>query len=159
MKEDFASIVNFIMKKVGEQVNATAYFENIKSGFRLPAIYFPKPECVVQKDTLSHQYQDSNMQFVQVFHLTDEDAYSLADKIARALFEVGCYIPVISEEGGENGLFFHVNVKKVSRIDDCVAQIQLSWNYRSYFCEEKTKANNINVNLIMEGEEYGESKN
>lgn len=158
MKQDFASIVNFIMKYVGHKANATAYFENVKSGFSLPAIYFPEPECSVQKDTLSCQYMQSNMLFVQIFHLNNDYAYNLAKQIVDAFFKTGCYIPLINEDGSETSLFLHLNVKKVSRIDDCVAQVQLFWNYNSSYRKERTKVNNINLNLMTEGESYGKDK-
>ena len=151
MREDFASVVNFIMKNVGKNAKAQDYYENIKDGFKLPAIYFPEPECNLSKDTFGNQYQHSNMLFVQIFHLTNDDAYSLASDIANEFFKTGCYIPIINFDGNEAGLFLHINVQKVSRIDDCVAQVQLSWNYGSRYLNSENKANNINLNFNMEG--------
>lgn len=151
MREDFASIANFIMNRVGKKASAQAYFENIKDGFCLPAIYFPEPETIVGKELLGNQYLNSNSLFVQVFHLTNDDAYGLAQEIAEAFFRTGCYIPLISEDGGETSLFLHVNVKKVSLIDDCLAQVQLSWDYSCGYTDEVVQSENININLNLGG--------
>ncbi len=151
MTEDFASIVNFIINKVGKPANAQAYFENVKDGFKLPAIYFPEPDTIVQKSVLSNQYNFSNLLFVQVFHLTNDDAYRLANDIATALFKNACCVPLLKEDGTSTDLFVRVKVDKVSRIDDCVAQVQLSWNYNRNFEEEADKTDKININLNLGG--------
>lgn len=151
MKEDFASVAKFIMKNVGEKANAKAYFENVKDGFYLPAIYFPEPEAIVRKELLTNQYSCSNSIFVQVFHLTNDDAYELANEIAEAFFKTGCYIPIINQDGSETSLFLHVNVKKVSRIDDCLAQVQLSWNYSNSYNNELVSSEKVNINLNLGG--------
>lgn len=151
MREDFASIANFIMNRVGKKANAKAYYENVKDGFYLPAIYFPEPEDNISKELLSNQHLHSNMLFVQVFHLTNDDAYGLAQEIANAFFKAGCYIPLINNNGSETSLFLHVDVKKISRIDDCLAQVQLSWDYRCDYHKEVFPAENVNINLNLGG--------
>lgn len=151
MTEDFASIVNFIMNNVGKQANAQPYFENVKDGFTLPAIYFPEPETTVLKNVISNQYAFSNILFVQVFHLTNDDAYRLANDIAAALFKNACCVSLLREDGTSTDLFVRVKVNKVSRIDDCVAQVQLSWDYNCNFEEEVDKTDKININLNLGG--------
>lgn len=148
MTEDFASIVSYVMNTVGKSNGAQDYYENIKDGFKLPALYFKIPDATPNKDILLPQYVNSKSAFIEVYHLSNDLAYTLANDIANSIFKNRGYIPLLNEDGKETGLFIRVKVNKVSRIDDCVAQVQLSWEYRQHFADtSKMYADNLNFNL------------
>lgn len=148
MTEDFASVVSYIMNTVGKPANAQDYYENVKDGFKLPALYFKIPENMPNKDLLTVQYVNSNTAFIEVYHLSNDLAYTLANDIANAIFKKRCYIPLLNEDGTETGLFIRVTVNKVARIDDCVAQVQISWEYRKNYCNNTSNADNFKFNLV-----------
>lgn len=147
MTEDFASVVSYIMNTVGKPANTHDYYENVKDGFALPALYFKIPDISPSKYILSSQYVNSNTAYIEVYHLSNDLAYTLANDIANAIFKNRCYIPLLNEDGTETGLFIRVTVNKVARIDDCVAQVQLTWDYRKNYNDNSRNPSNIKFNL------------
>lgn len=159
MREDYASIVNFIMVNIGEIYNAHPYFENIKSGFKLPAIYFPVPTMLSEKLSLGNQYNDDNVAYIQIFAMSNDDAVTIAQDIKESILKCNRKIPIVDIDGNSTERTIFVKPEKISRIEDCVAQIQLSWDYMTRYCDENKKANNINLNLQVEGDKYGDKEN
>lgn len=152
MREDFASVASFIMSVVGEKYNATAYYENVKAGFRVPAIYFPLPEELTSKSTLGELYSNDVTVFVQIFAMTNDSAAVIAEDIKTAIIKTKRYIPIIEEDCSETGRYITVNVTKISRIEDSVVQIQLDWVYNQCFAENNCeKVNNITVGCFERG--------
>lgn len=147
MTEDFASVVSYIMNTVGNLANAQDYYENVKDGFKLPALYFKIPDISPSKDILSAQYVNLNTAYIEVYHLSNDLAYTLANDIANAIFKNRCYIPLLKEDGTETGLYIRVTVNKVARIDDCVAEVQLTWDYRKNYNDNSSNPSNIKFNL------------
>lgn len=150
MREDFASIVRFVMDNVGNQANAHIYFENIKDGFGIPAFYFPQPEEEINQVSLLNGYLQDCSCLLQIFAATDEDAMVLANKVKKVILNNNEYIPVIDFNGNNTGEIFRVIVKKINRIDEGLAQVSLSWKYdERYNNIPNDKIKDISFNLSM----------
>lgn len=149
MREDFASIANFVMNNIGKEYSAKAYYENVKDGFHVPAIYFPVPDEINDKLTFGSSYQADNSMFIQIFAMSNQEALNIANDIKVSLQKVNRYIPIIDINGSYTDRVIIIYCKKISKIDDSVVQVQLDWKYINNFDNsENPKSEKINLNLI-----------
>lgn len=73
LEQDLASIMSFLTIHSG---NPAPYYKNVPEQFRVPAVYFPRPEIGSSGDTFSTYALDFSL-FVKFFHKTKEEAYEL----------------------------------------------------------------------------------
>lgn len=87
MQADIGSIAKFIMTKCEKDFKATAYFENIKDGFKVPAIYFPLPKRNIYKSSISCGFVYENSMFLQIFAMSNDVANRIANVIATFILK------------------------------------------------------------------------
>ena len=104
LEQDLASIMRLLTEKSG---NPAPYYNNVPEQFRVPAIYFPRPDIGSSGDTLNTYALDFSL-FVKFFHRTKEDAYELGCTALNALLERRSRIPLIDESGKPTGKYIRI---------------------------------------------------
>lgn len=147
MDQNYASICNFIIGSV-KGYNVTPYYENVRAGFKVPALHFPLPEQRYEKATLGKVFNCDNTAYIKVFAMSDDDAMQIAQEINKAIAYAGRYIPVLNIDGNKTSDYIYVFVNSISRIDDCVAQIIIGWNNKKLVnSDDNDKAMRFNFNI------------
>lgn len=129
LEQDLASIMRFLTEKSG---NPAPYYNNVPEQFRVPAIYFPRPDIGSSGDTLNTYALDFSL-FVKFFHRTKEDAYELGYTAMNALLERRNRIPLIDESGKPTGKCIRIRDPTLRAVDESAVQLQIDWTARKPF--------------------------
>lgn len=132
LEQDLASIMRFLTEKSG---NPAPYYSNVPQQFRIPAVYFPRPEVSSSGDTLNTYALDFSL-FVKFFHRTKEDAYDMGYTALNAILARRNRIPLIDDAGSPTGKYIHVRDPTLRAVDENVVQLQIDWTARKPFIVE-----------------------
>lgn len=132
LEQDLASIMRFLTEQSG---NPAPYYNNVPESFRVPAVYFPRPEITSDGDTLNTYALDFSL-FVKFFHRTKEDAYELGYTALTALLDRRNRIPLIDESGSRAGRFIRIRDPTLRAVDENAVQLQIDWTSRKPFAVE-----------------------
>ena len=132
LEQDLASIMRFLTEQSG---SPAPYYNNVPKSFRVPAVYFPRPEITSDGDTLNTYALDFSL-FVKFFHRTKEDAYELGYTALTALLDRRNRIPLIDESGSRTGRFIRIRDPTLRAVDENAVQLQIDWTSRKPFAVE-----------------------
>jgi hypothetical protein len=135
LEQDLASIMRFLAEKSG---SPAPYYNNVPEQFRIPAVYFPRPEIGSSGDTLNTYALDFSL-FVKFFHRTKEDAYELGYTALNALLERRNRIPLIDESGKPTGKYIRIRDPTLRAVDESAVQLQIDWTARKPFADAPEK--------------------
>ncbi len=135
LEQDLASIMRFLTEKSG---SPAPYYNNVPEQFRIPAVYFPRPEIGSSGDTLNTYALDFSL-FVKFFHRTKEDAYELGYTALNALLERRNRIPLIDESGKPTGKYIRIRDPTLRAVDESAVQLQIDWTARKPFADAPEK--------------------
>ena len=111
-----------------------AVLQHLPEQFRIPAVYFPRPEIGSSGDTLNTYALDFSL-FVKFFHRTKEDAYELGYTALNALLERRNRIPLIDESGKPTGKYIRIRDPTLRAVDESAVQLQIDWTARKPFAD------------------------
>ena len=134
LEQDLASIMRFLTEKSG---NPAPYYSDVPQQFRIPAVYFPRPEVSSSGDTLNTYALDFSL-FVKFFHRTKEDAYDMGYTALNAILARRNRIPLIDDAGSPTGKYIHVRDPTLRAVDENAVQLQIDWTARKPFSVEPT---------------------
>lgn len=107
-------------------------FHNMPEQFPVPSIYFPNPEILSDRDTLSSFIFTYSLN-AKVFSTSNEDAFLIASNIQRELAMHKWRVPILNQDGSETGEYITVKKPSVKKGDDLVAIISIAWDERCYY--------------------------
>lgn len=125
MEQISAGIAKFVLEQCGEQV--FPYYNDLKQGFRVPAVFFPRVENDNEPSDLD-SYSMGYSWFIKFFHTSTEMAYNLAKNVLNKLVGGRYYIPIVDEQGENTGKNIRIKRAEIKKVDDCVYQMWLVWS-------------------------------
>ncbi len=144
MEQMVASVISKIIKI---SCIESWYFQELPEGFKYPSLYFPI-ECITKDDTLD-TYIVCYMIFMKIFQLHTYEANETAFKIIHELNRHKNKIEILNEDGATTDSYIRLSEMKMSKLDEGVVQLQLTWNTPFLFeTMEPIKVQNFTFNLL-----------
>lgn len=146
MEQIKASIARFVLEATEESV--TAYYNEIKEGFKVPSVYFPECETRAERGTLDTFILNKSW-FINFFHSTTEGAFMLSQRVLRKIVSRRYVIPLFDKSGAETRLSVRISMCEIKKVDDGVYQLWLEWEEIYGYDEnesEKVQVFNTTVN-------------
>ena len=131
LEQDLASIMRFLTETSG---NPAPYYNNVPEQFRVPAIYFPRPDIRQWRRHAEHLRTGFSLSS-NFFHRTKEDAYELGYTALNALLERRNRIPLIDESGKPTGKYIRIRDPTLRAVDESAVQLQIDWTARKPFAD------------------------
>lgn len=151
--QEYGSICSFILNKVTYPNEVTAYYEDVKSTIKIPAIHFNVPEVIISQDILGITESQEYTAYIKLYCCSNNEAMNYAHLVNNAItFEYGRYLPLLDIEGKEiQGEYVRTRVSNIQKIDTGIVQMQINWTNNRRVVREKTKDSNIRINMNVKG--------
>lgn len=142
LQQEYAAVKKFIIDCLDD---IYPYFENIPENFIVPSIFFPAVEITSLKETLN-TFGFSAFADVVLYDKSTNDASFKAQKVVYNINLKHCKIPIYTKDGEETPEIVRVDLPEVSKIDEGVYQIHISWDSKISFDDivNKPKAEKVN---------------
>lgn len=149
MEQIAASIARYILTAAGE--NITPYYNDLKAGFKVPAVFFPEFEVGTSREDFD-TYAFNNAWYVKFFHSTTENANTLAKRVLAKIVGGRYLVPILNKDGTETGRKIRILRAEIKKADDCVYQLWLDWDESYEYDDlskqsEKMQTYDISLNL------------
>ena len=107
-----------------------AFYDEVPEGFERPSIYFPPITITTAGDTMS-TYKDTYAWFIKIFDNKTSISYNKGVEIAELIKKNRYKVKLFNSNLTEYGKNLLIRTIEVSRIDEGVTQVYITW-YSSY---------------------------
>ena len=129
MEQELASIIKLVLDSTG---HPNPYYEHIPERFSIPSAYFPQPEVIGGGDTLCTYRLDFTW-YIVFRAATQADAYEMAFRALVEILTRNYKVPLIDETGQETQRSIRMNGIRANGLDQCRAQLTISWTSHRVF--------------------------
>lgn len=149
LEQETASIMKFVLDRAG---NPAPYYWKVPEDFVVPAIYFPVPEINTGGETFRTYNMDYSW-YIRIFHMREEDAFSLGLSVVAAIRAARNMIPLIAEDGSEiEDRWVRVDDPMMKMLEDGTAQLTINWRSRRPYNDTVAgvqRSQSFNVGVFM----------
>lgn len=149
LEQEIASIMKYVLDNAEGTV---PYYWEVPAHFVVPSVYFPMPEIETGGETFLTYNMDYSW-YINIFHRTKEQAYTLGLAVVTALRAARNLVPLIAEDGSEiKESWVRVDDPKLKTLDDGAAQLTISWRSRKPYddtAEGSKRSRSFNVDMFM----------
>ena len=134
-------------------LNLPAYFDEVPENMEIPCVFYPSPH---QKsgDFSTNTYATTFTLYAKVMDIDNVSAGGKCSQIMHAISGNRYKVPLVDEKGKRTGKNFRIESMEVTKADEGVWQMELSWKrYSRYDGDAAAMARRFFINGLKMGKE------